>query len=184
MTAAVNIADVQLIINEALGLSSCTADLNGDGKCDIVDVQRVITAALGGNCSANVHLETFTYYVDIRQWLRLQSWHASITLEDNREGQSTTSSRTNRSGSSAGGCGGRWLQPGQSGRRAVAITFAAYGSGAKPVINGADVFTSWTQGSSITGHVSRANMPRVSLPEPPLSISILRGSWHPILGTR
>jgi aryl-phospho-beta-D-glucosidase BglC (GH1 family) len=49
---AVNIADVQLIINEALGLSSCTADLNGDGKCDIVDVQRVITAALGGNCNA------------------------------------------------------------------------------------------------------------------------------------
>jgi endo-1,4-beta-xylanase len=45
-----NVSDVQAITNEALGLSVCTADLNRDGKCDVVDVQRVITAALSGTC--------------------------------------------------------------------------------------------------------------------------------------
>ena len=48
----VNTADVQLSINQSLGLSPCTADLNGDGRCDVMDVQRVITAALGGTCNA------------------------------------------------------------------------------------------------------------------------------------
>lgn len=51
---AVNVVDVQTIVNEALGLFLCTGDLNGDGRCDVVDVQRVITAALGGTCPATV----------------------------------------------------------------------------------------------------------------------------------
>jgi hypothetical protein len=49
---AVNIADVQTMINEALGVSACTTDLSGDGRCDVVDVQIAITAALGGACNA------------------------------------------------------------------------------------------------------------------------------------
>ncbi|MBZ5593077.1 MAG: hypothetical protein LAP39_12620 [Acidobacteriia bacterium] len=49
---AVNIADVQMMVNEALGVLTCSSDLDGSGKCDIADVQRVITAALGGTCNA------------------------------------------------------------------------------------------------------------------------------------
>jgi hypothetical protein len=48
----VNIADVQTMINEALGVTACATDLTGDGKCDVIDVQIVITAALGGPCNA------------------------------------------------------------------------------------------------------------------------------------
>jgi hypothetical protein len=47
---AVNIADVQIAVNEVLGLSACTMNLDGTGTCDVADVQRVITAALGGAC--------------------------------------------------------------------------------------------------------------------------------------
>ncbi len=46
----VNVADVQIAVNEVLGLSACTMNLDGTGTCDIVDVQRVIAAALGGAC--------------------------------------------------------------------------------------------------------------------------------------
>ncbi len=47
----VNVADVQVAINQVLGVSPCTtADLQQNGQCDVVDVQRVIIAALGGTC--------------------------------------------------------------------------------------------------------------------------------------
>ena len=46
----VDAQDVQLAINQALGIQACTADLDGNGHCDVVDAQRVITAALGGIC--------------------------------------------------------------------------------------------------------------------------------------
>jgi cytochrome c553 len=46
----VNVADVQLAVNEALGMSACTMNLDGTGSCDIADVQRIIAAALGGTC--------------------------------------------------------------------------------------------------------------------------------------
>lgn len=45
-----NVADVQVAVNEALGISTCAMNLDGTGSCDIADVQRVITAALGGAC--------------------------------------------------------------------------------------------------------------------------------------
>jgi uncharacterized repeat protein (TIGR01451 family) len=48
----VNVVDVQLEINEALGVSAANNDLNGDGKVNVVDVQIVINAALGLGCSA------------------------------------------------------------------------------------------------------------------------------------
>lgn len=45
------IVDVQLAVNQALGLLACaTADLQQNGTCNVVDVQRIINAALGGNC--------------------------------------------------------------------------------------------------------------------------------------
>jgi len=47
----VNVVDVQLAVNQALGTTTCgPADLNGDGQCNIIDVQRVINAALGASC--------------------------------------------------------------------------------------------------------------------------------------
>ena len=51
---AVNIVDIQLEINQALGRAPCTSDLDSNGTCDVVDVQRVITAALTGQCNADV----------------------------------------------------------------------------------------------------------------------------------
>lgn len=48
---SVNVQDVQLSINQVLGILPCTtADLQQNGQCGVVDVQRVINAALGSNC--------------------------------------------------------------------------------------------------------------------------------------
>jgi hypothetical protein len=44
--------DVQRSINQVLQQSSCTADINQNGSCDIADSQRVIRAALGSGCVA------------------------------------------------------------------------------------------------------------------------------------
>ena len=47
----VNSADVTVAIQQAVNVAPCgTADLNKDGKCAAVDLQRVINAALGGAC--------------------------------------------------------------------------------------------------------------------------------------
>ena len=46
-----------------------------------------------------------------------------------------------------------------SGSAGNPITFGAYGSGAKPIISGADVITGWTQATGdLTGAVTQANM--------------------------
>ena len=47
-----NVADVQSIINEALGVASAANDLNGDGLVNVADVQIVINAALRLGCIA------------------------------------------------------------------------------------------------------------------------------------
>ena len=48
---AVNVVDVQLAINQALGIAPCTsADLQHNGQCNVIDVERVVNAALGGSC--------------------------------------------------------------------------------------------------------------------------------------
>jgi hypothetical protein len=47
----VDALDVQLAINQALGLAACsTADLQQTGQCNVVDVQRVVNASLGAAC--------------------------------------------------------------------------------------------------------------------------------------
>ena len=46
-----NVSDVQLIINEALGVVASTHDLNSDGLVNVADVQIVINAALGLGCN-------------------------------------------------------------------------------------------------------------------------------------
>jgi hypothetical protein len=48
----VNVADVQAAISQSLGITPCgTAALQQAGQCNVVDVQRVIVAALGGACN-------------------------------------------------------------------------------------------------------------------------------------
>ena len=44
---AINVADVQMEVNMALGIGSCT---NPSGTCTVTAVQRVVNAALGGTC--------------------------------------------------------------------------------------------------------------------------------------
>jgi hypothetical protein len=50
----VNVVDVQLAINMDLGLTACTANLEGLGVCNADVVNRVTTAALGGSCVVTV----------------------------------------------------------------------------------------------------------------------------------
>ena len=51
----VNVTDVTLATNMALGLSTCTASITGTGGCNIVTVQRVVDAALpGGTCHPTI----------------------------------------------------------------------------------------------------------------------------------
>lgn len=59
---AVNSTDVQLAINMTLGVSSCTANIDGSGVCDAVVVQRVVNAANGASCIiGNRHSVSLTW---------------------------------------------------------------------------------------------------------------------------
>ena len=42
-----DIADANLMLQQALGAASCANDQNGDGKCDLVDLYIVVKRALG-----------------------------------------------------------------------------------------------------------------------------------------
>jgi hypothetical protein len=46
----IDVSDVQLAINAALGEAMAVSDLNGDGSVNVVDVQIEIDAALGLGC--------------------------------------------------------------------------------------------------------------------------------------
>jgi hypothetical protein len=49
--SSTNVSDVQLCVNQAIGVIACTSgDIDGNGACNVVDVQRVVNAALGGQC--------------------------------------------------------------------------------------------------------------------------------------
>jgi len=53
LDGSVNVVDVQLGVNMSLGLAPCTANINGAGVCNVVTVQRVINAGLGGTCQTD-----------------------------------------------------------------------------------------------------------------------------------
>ena len=59
----VDTADVQAAINMSLGVSPCTAGIAGVKVCNVVFVQRVINASLGGACinSTGVHSVLFPW---------------------------------------------------------------------------------------------------------------------------
>jgi hypothetical protein len=48
----VNVSDVQIMINEALGVAAAINDLNHDGTVNVADVQLVINSVLGFGCPA------------------------------------------------------------------------------------------------------------------------------------
>jgi len=48
-----NVADVQTIVNEALGAAAPVNDLNGDHVVNVVDVETDANAAMGGVCTAD-----------------------------------------------------------------------------------------------------------------------------------
>jgi hypothetical protein len=50
----VDTLDVQLAVNMAIGLATCAANVAGSGVCNVVVVQRVTNAALGGTCLTGV----------------------------------------------------------------------------------------------------------------------------------
>ncbi len=58
----VNVTDVQLAVNMAVGAAPCTANIMGAGVCNIVVVQRVVNAALGLGCvTGSGHSATLTW---------------------------------------------------------------------------------------------------------------------------
>lgn len=61
----VNVVDVQLATNMALGLAPCTANIYGTGVCNVIVVQRVTNAVLGGACvtgtTATTHSVTLNW---------------------------------------------------------------------------------------------------------------------------
>ncbi len=48
--ALFNVLDVQLMTDQVLGITACTNNLSETGSCNVIDVQRVINAALGFPC--------------------------------------------------------------------------------------------------------------------------------------
>lgn len=50
----VNVLDIQLATNMALGVAPCTANITSPGVCDIVVVQRVTNAVLTGTCNTGI----------------------------------------------------------------------------------------------------------------------------------
>lgn len=47
---ATNSQDIVLFTNQVLGLAACSSDLDGDGKCTVIDLSRIINASLTGVC--------------------------------------------------------------------------------------------------------------------------------------
>lgn len=50
----VNTTDVNMSRDAAIGKVACTGDLDGNGRCDVVDTQRVVNASLGGACKTGL----------------------------------------------------------------------------------------------------------------------------------
>jgi hypothetical protein len=48
--ALINMSDYQMMINQVVGSAPCSTDLDSDGKCTVIDLQRIAKAALGGTC--------------------------------------------------------------------------------------------------------------------------------------
>lgn len=54
----VDAADVQAAINMSLGTSPCTANIAGPNVCNVIIVQRVVNASMGGGCTTSMGLHS------------------------------------------------------------------------------------------------------------------------------
>jgi hypothetical protein len=68
--SVVNVVDVQLAVNMSLGLRSCSANIAGNGVCNMSVVQTVENAALGGSCTTTTAPVSHTVTLN---------WVASLT---------------------------------------------------------------------------------------------------------
>jgi len=68
----VNVIDVQISVNMALGTTPCTANIDGTGVCNVVVVQRVINAALGGTCVTGSGSSSHSVSLS---WMASTSWN-------------------------------------------------------------------------------------------------------------
>ena len=58
----IDLLDFQLSINMGLGLVTCTANVIGPGVCNIILVQRIVNAAMGGACfTSSLHSATLNW---------------------------------------------------------------------------------------------------------------------------
>jgi hypothetical protein len=67
---AIDVADVQLAINMASGVTPCSANVYGAGVCNIVVAQRVVNAALGGACRTGTTTNSHSVALN---------WNASVS---------------------------------------------------------------------------------------------------------
>jgi hypothetical protein len=75
-----NSADVTLAVNMDIGLATCTANLIGVAVCNVVVVQRVTNAALGGACSAgNPHTATLSWTASVTPNVTYNIYRATTT---------------------------------------------------------------------------------------------------------
>lgn len=64
----VNNSDYTLAVNMSLGQSACTANIMGEGVCNVVVVQRVSNAVTSGTCTVgNPHAVTLTWTASTSQ---------------------------------------------------------------------------------------------------------------------
>ena len=45
-----DVKDFALMLNQVVGVTACTQDLDGDGKCTVNDILRIVVAMTGGAC--------------------------------------------------------------------------------------------------------------------------------------
>jgi hypothetical protein len=59
----VDATDVQAAINMSVGVSTCAANIAGPNVCNVIVVQRVINASMGGSCltSSGLHVVSVTW---------------------------------------------------------------------------------------------------------------------------
>lgn len=64
----VDVADVQASINMSLAMSPCSANIAGANVCNVIVVQRVVNASMGGSCFTSTGLHSVAV-----------SWNASTS---------------------------------------------------------------------------------------------------------
>src|ERR1019366_823925 len=178
-----------------LTLGSSTGTIRGMPTAVGVFTPTVTATNAGGSNSKQLGLTvnaplpgagTFTYYVDSANGLDSNPGTMAKPWKTIAKVNSTNLTAGQSVGFARGGVWREMLNPGQSGTAQQPITFGAYGSGAQPIISGANTVTGWTQvgGSNLwyaalgsTAPVSAFSDGGFLTPETAQS-SMVAGSWY------